>query len=93
MKRREEWRPALEAEMKRWSTMSCDQLISALADEQVYEIEFESKMLQVEVQLLENTDTYLHVGIEIDDGHWLRAMHPLSSSFICEKRPPNEKGS
>ena len=93
MKRREQWRLALEAEMKRWSAMSCDQLISVLADEQVYEIEFESKMLQVEVQLLENTDTYIHVGIAVDDGHWLRAMHPLSSSFICEKSTHHKKGS
>lgn len=71
--------------------MPCDQLISALSDEQVYEIEFESKKYQVEVQLLENTDSYVHVGIAIDDGHCSRALHPLSSSFICEKRAPTEK--
>ena len=93
MKRREEWRPVLEAEMKRWSAMSCNQLISALSDEQAYEIEFESKTLQVEVGLLENTESYIHVIISVDDGHWLRAMHPLSSSFICEKSTHNEKGS
>ena len=79
--------------MKRWSAMSCDQLISALSDEQVYEIEFESKTLQVEVELLENTESYVHVIISIDDDQWLRAMHPLSSSFICEKSTHNEKGS
>lgn len=87
MKHREEWRPVLEAEMKRWSAMSCDQLISALSDEQVYEIEFEPREYQVEVQLLENTDSYVHVGIAVDDGHFLRAIHPLSSSFICKKLP------
>ena len=79
--------------MKRWSAMSCNQPISALSDEQVYEIEFESKTLQVEVGLLENTESYIHVIISVDDGHWLRAMHPLSSSFICEKSTHNEKGS
>jgi len=73
--------------------MSCNQLISALSDEQAYEIEFESKTLQVEVGLLENTESYIHVIISVDDGHWLRAMHPLSSSFICEKSTHNEKGS
>ena len=93
MKRREEWRPALEVEMKRWSAMSCDQLISVLANEQVYEIEFESQMLQVEVELLENTNTYIHVGIAVDDGHWLRAMHPLSASFVCEKPTDDKKSS
>jgi hypothetical protein len=36
---------------------------------------------------------YVHVIISIDDGHWLRAMHPLSSSFICEKSTHNDEGS
>jgi hypothetical protein len=87
-KRRQEWRPVLEAEMKRWSAMSCDQLISALSDVEVYEIEFEFKKYQVEVQLLENTDSYVHVLVSVDDGHFWRAMHPLSTSFICKKRIP-----
>jgi hypothetical protein len=34
---------------------------------------------------LENTDSYIHVGIAVDDGHFGRAMRPLSSSFICRK--------
>jgi hypothetical protein len=71
--------------MKRWSAMSCDELISALSDVHAYEIEVESKKYQIEVQLLENTDSYVHVGIAVDDGHFWRAMHPLSSSFICKK--------
>jgi len=24
----------------------------------------------------------------MDDGHWFRAMRPLSASFICHKIPP-----
>ena len=85
MKRREEWRRVLAAEMGRWSAMSCDQLISALPDVQTYEIEFESKKYQIEVELLENTDSYVHVGIAVDDGHFWRAMYPLSCGFICRK--------
>lgn len=85
MKRREEWRRVLEAEMRRWSAMSCDQLISALPDVQTYEIEFESKKYQIEVELLENTDNYVHVGIAVDNGHFWRAMRPVSSSFICKR--------
>jgi hypothetical protein len=85
VKGREEWRPVLDAEMKRWSAMSCDELISALSDVHAHEIEVESKKYQIEVQLLENTDSYVHVGIAVDDGHFWRAMHPLSSSFICKK--------
>jgi hypothetical protein len=85
VKRREEWRRVLAAEMGRWSAMSCDQLISALPDVQTYEIEFESKKYQIEVELLENTDSYVHVGIAVDNGHFCRAMRPLSSSFICKR--------
>jgi DNA relaxase NicK len=85
MKRREQWRPVLEAEIKRWSALSCVQLTSQLADLRTYEVEFESKKYQVEVQILENTDNYVHVSVAVDDGHFWRAMRPLSSSFICRK--------
>jgi hypothetical protein len=43
MKRREQWRTALEAEVKRWSGKSCAALIAELPDEQVYEVEFGGK--------------------------------------------------
>ena len=85
MKQQEQWRPVLEAEMMRWSAMSCAQLASQLADVRTYEVEFDSKKYQIEVQILENTDGYVHVGVAVDDGHFLRAMRPLSSSFICRK--------
>jgi hypothetical protein len=86
VKQREQWRPVLEAEMKRWSAMSCSQLISRLSsEEQTYEVEFDSKKYQVEVKILENTDNYVHVLVAVDDGHFWRTMHPLASSFICKK--------
>jgi hypothetical protein len=44
----------LEAEVKRWSEESYDQLRSELAKLKVYEIEYAAKQHQVEVQLLEN---------------------------------------
>lgn len=85
MKQREQWRPVLEAEMKRWSAISSAQLGSQLADVQTYEVESGSKKYQVEVQILENTDNYVHVSVAVDDGDFWRAMRPLSSSFICRK--------
>jgi hypothetical protein len=86
VKQREQLRPVLEAEIKRWSAMSCAQLTSQLADcPKSYEVEFESKKYQVELQILENTDSYVHVGVAVDDGHFWRAMRPLSSSFIRRK--------
>jgi hypothetical protein len=65
--------------------MPPEQLISELSDEQTYEVEFESKKYQVEVQLLGNTATYVHVGVAVDDSGFWGPMPPLSSSFIREK--------
>ena len=80
-----EWRPVLDQELERWSVLSATELVSQLKEEQTYQVEFRSKMYQVEVTLLENTNVYVHVGVSVDDGHGWRAMHPASSSFIVKK--------
>lgn len=85
MKRREQWRPVLDAELKRWSAKSSEQLLAELGVVQAYEIEFENKGYQVEVEILENTEKYLHVIVAVDDGSLPGAMRPLSESFIREK--------
>jgi hypothetical protein len=41
----------------------------------------------VEVELLENTEEYLHVMVGIDDGSLPASMFPVSQSFICRKAP------
>ena len=79
---REQWRPVLEAESKRWSAMSYDQLVAALAAEQAYQIEFESRKYQVEVELLEHTEKYIHVMVAVDDGSLPASLIPLTFSFI-----------
>lgn len=66
--------------------MSCDRLIAELRDVQAYEVEVESKQYQVEVQLLENTDEYVHVAIGVDDGSLPASLSPLTESFIRQKR-------
>jgi hypothetical protein len=85
MNRREQWRPVLEAEMKRWSAKSVQQLLSELKNVQAYQVKFESKEYTVEVQLLENTDTYIRVALDVDDGTLPASFRPLSDSFIREK--------
>lgn len=66
--------------------MPCSQLLSRLsAGEENYDVEFESQKYQVEVKLLENAEAYVHVAVAVDDGHFWRAMRPLSKSFICSK--------
>jgi hypothetical protein len=85
MKSREQWRPVLEAETKRWQSKSWRRLLADLAEQQVYEIEFETNQFQVEVQLLENTDKYVHVCVSVDDGSLPASLFPLNSSFIVSK--------
>jgi hypothetical protein len=91
MSRPEEWRKVLDSEVKRWSAMSCSQLVSELHDLQTYEIEFDSKKYQVEVELLENTEQYLHVVVAVDDGSLPASIRPLTHSFIRPKELPTSK--
>ena len=51
----------MKAEARRWSCRSSDELLSELHDVQAYEVERDSKKYQVEVELLEDTDTYVEV--------------------------------
>ena len=81
--RRAEWRTILDAEVKRWSALSFDELLEALRDRQHYEVDFESKKYQVEVEVLEITEKYLHVAVAVDDGAPLSSVRPLSRSFFC----------
>jgi hypothetical protein len=85
MERREQWRPVLDTEAERWKAKSYDQLANGLAEEQAYEVEYEGKAYQVEVELLEDTDQYLHFAISVDDGSIPASFRPLSASFIREK--------
>jgi len=90
MSSREEWKPALDAQIKHWSALSCDELISQPADIQTHDVDFDSKKYQVEVQLLENTQEYAQVCVAVDDGSFWGACHPLSTCFISEKQAEKE---
>ena len=65
--------------------MSSDELLSKLHDVQVYEVEHDSKTYQVEVELLEDTDTYLHVLVAVDDGSLPASISPVTTTFIRQK--------
>ena len=78
----------LECEVRRWSAMAYEELISELHDLQAYEVELDSKKYQVEVELLENTDKYVHVMVAVDDGSLPASISPLSHTFICSKPQP-----
>ena len=46
-----------------------------------------SKTYQVEADLLEITEKYLHVSIAVDDGSLPESIRPASQSFLCGKKP------
>ena len=78
----------LDSEVRRWSAFPCEQLISELHDLRAYEVEFDSKKYQVEVDVLENTDKYVHVMVAVDDGSLPASIAPLTHTFICSKPRP-----
>ena len=85
MSRREEWQKVLDSEVARWSAMSWEELSAECLSVRAYQIELESKRYQVEVQLLENTDDYVHVSVSVDDGSLPGSILPLTHSFIKRK--------
>jgi hypothetical protein len=85
MGRREEWQGVLDAETKQWWSMSCERLIAELHDVRAYMVEVDSKQYQVEVQLMENTNAYVHVLVAVDDGSLPWSIVPLTQSFIRQK--------
>ena len=86
MTRRQQWRKVLDAEVARWSAMSCEQLVAALSDVQAYEVERDAKTYQVEVELLENTEKYVHVMVAVDDGSLPASILPLTDTFIRKRQ-------
>lgn len=69
--------------------MTPERLASALDEERVYEVELDSKTYQVEVEVLESTEDYLHVMVAVDDGSLPASMAPETQSFICNKQVRN----
>jgi len=87
MNRRQRWQQVLDTEMQRWSAMPYQELIAALNDNEVYEIERDGEKYQVEVSILENTESYLHVSIAVDDGSLPASIIPASRNFRRDKPP------
>ena len=77
----------LDAQVKRWSEKSYNQLRIELSDIQRYEVESASKLYQVEIQLIENTEEYVHVLIGVDDGSLPWSIFPATADFIRRRSP------
>ena len=90
MTKRGEWSRVLDAEVAHWSRMPWAQLVTELQEVRAYQVQVESKPYQVEVELLENTQDYVHVIVAVDDGTLPKSLMPLTHSFLKEK---NETGN
>ena len=86
MRRRVDMRePILEAEVRKWSSKTSDEVIAELREPNCYEVSFGTKKYQCEVQLLQNADAYLRIGIAIDDGTLMGSLDPFGGSFDIKK--------
>jgi hypothetical protein len=83
--RREDMERILNAESERWSSMSSEQLIAELRELQAYQVQDGNQTYQFEMELLENTDAYVHVMVAVDDGRLPFAISPLTKTFIRQK--------
>jgi hypothetical protein len=81
------WREVLDAEVQRWSSMALDELLAGVRDVQAYEVERDSRKYQVEVEVLENTEMYVHVMVAVDDGRLPASISPVTTTFIRPKLP------
>jgi hypothetical protein len=91
--RREEWKKVLDSELERWTAKSIEELLLELREVEAYQVDFDSKRYNVEVQLLENTNEYIHVLVDVDDGSLPASFSPLGQTFIRNKTPEVEKGA
>jgi len=76
-------------QVSRWSTMSYDELISCPPDQRIYQVEHDSRQYQVEVEILEKTEDYVHVMVAVDDGTLPASIVPAARTFLVRKTAKN----
>ena len=55
---------------------------------EVFQQTCNGRVINVELNLLEDTQQYLHIGIAVDDGRWLSTYWPVTTSIIVNKNEP-----
>ncbi|MCK5306585.1 MAG: hypothetical protein KAJ66_05565 [Candidatus Omnitrophica bacterium] len=82
--KKEDLKRALLNEKEKYESKTFDQLVKI--DKPVtYECGSGKDWYQVEIQVLEKNDKYVHVVVSVDDGRLWRTILPLTSSFIVYK--------
>ncbi len=91
MGKREEWRPVLEAHVRRWSQIPWEQLVGLLQESQAYETTFDAKKYRVAVDLLEDKDASIQFSVAVDDGALTYSALPLCRSVVLSKTTRRER--
>jgi len=72
----------LRREIDKYASKSYKEL-TEISESIVYQGNEEGEFFQVEILLLENKMDYVHVGVSVDDGSFIRTTFwPVSSSFL-----------
>jgi len=85
MRAREYSQTIADSEANRWSAKPIGELISELKEAREYRLEVNSKQYQIEVELLENTEAYIHGLVAVDHGSLPQSLRPVCASFIVRK--------
>lgn len=72
----------LAREVRRWVARPFNDLRRELRNAVSYEVEDEGHRYQVEVQILDDQEDVLQVGVSVDDLSLLRTLKPLATSFL-----------
>jgi hypothetical protein len=91
MATREEWRPVLEAQVRRWSQIPWEQLVGLLRESQAYEATLDTKKYRIAVELLEEKDASIQFSVAVDDGALTYSALPLCRSVVLSKTTRRER--
>lgn len=72
----------LRVEVDKWAAKSFGDLVRELQEPVAYRSTLEGFEYQTEVVILETTEEYVHVSVGVDDMSLLRAIKPLTWSFL-----------
>jgi hypothetical protein len=81
----EEWRPVLDAQVRRWSQIPWEQLVGLLREPQAYEATLGAKKYRIAVDLLEDRDASIQISVAVDDGALTYSALPLCRSIVLSK--------
>ena len=74
----------LNREIDKYSKLSYGELL-ALDDNISYYSEYAGGEYQIEINILEKENDYVHISVAVDDGSLSRSFAPLCSSFLVYK--------